>query len=183
MLLEMDCVYRERWAHTYILAGTIPADNRFDMDTWGQRNTASACCTSACLAGHAGLTPWFRREGFAFKAEGTALETENEDLDMIDDIKKFFGIEELARSPFEPHYCTTMLEIATGKKHTTKMLTPKRVQKVVKMYMLTRFGVGHTAVAIRAAQTTNEGRKQFTSVYNESFIHRHLGWITEVFRG
>jgi hypothetical protein len=35
--------------------------HHFDMSYWGQK---TSCGTVACLAGHCGLDPWFRRKGF-----------------------------------------------------------------------------------------------------------------------
>ena len=178
---EDETVYLERWAHTYILAGTIPNDKRFDMETWGKMNVNSACGTSACLAGHAGLTPWFRREGFKLKGDGQVLETESIQYGLTEDINRFFGIDDMQVTPFEPRYCRDMLQIILGRRlFGSKGLTPKRVQKVVKAYMIARFGGRLADRAISDATITNDLRKKFTSHYNESFIHRHLKWVKEL---
>ena len=36
----------------------------FDMGKWGQK---TECGTVGCLAGHCGLDPWFKKEGFEFR--------------------------------------------------------------------------------------------------------------------
>lgn len=180
-MTEPEDVYMERWAHVWIMAGTIPNDKRFDMDTWGKQNDASGCGTSACLAGHAGLTPWFRREGFKLHGDGQVLETERTDIGLTEDINQFFGIDDMSRTPFEPLYCRGMLEIILGRTiYGSKGLTPKRVQKVVRAYMIARFGHTQTRRAIISAEKTNTLRKQFNSHYNEGFIHRHLKWVKEL---
>lgn len=39
----------------------------FDMGRWGGK---TRCGTKACAAGHAGMDPWFRRQGFSMRVSG-----------------------------------------------------------------------------------------------------------------
>lgn len=54
----------ERWENVLrVLEGLGPheRDEHWDMGTWGQQ---TPCGTIACAAGHCGLDPWFRQQGF-----------------------------------------------------------------------------------------------------------------------
>lgn len=59
-----DQIYLNRYAALYNLAKTIPNDERFNLAFWSMQNTQSECGTSACLAGHAALHPFFVAQGF-----------------------------------------------------------------------------------------------------------------------
>lgn len=53
-----------RWQNVLrVLNALTPHERKkhFDMGSWGQK---TECGTVACAAGHCGLDPWFRRQGF-----------------------------------------------------------------------------------------------------------------------
>lgn len=54
----------ERWQNVLRVLESLPEHERtkhWDMSTWGQK---SECGTVACAAGHCGMDPWFRSQGF-----------------------------------------------------------------------------------------------------------------------
>ena len=59
-----DDKYLVRYANLYTMMKSMPQDNRFNIDSFGVP-AETECGTAACIAGHAGLHPWFRRRGFA----------------------------------------------------------------------------------------------------------------------
>lgn len=61
---RLDTIYLNRLAALYVLAASIPSDDRFAIESWTRRNEESECGTSACLAGHAALHPHFVAQGF-----------------------------------------------------------------------------------------------------------------------
>jgi hypothetical protein len=80
----------ERWERVdKVLKDLPPHEKRkhFQMDTWG---TKTHCGTVACAAGHAGMTPWFRRRGLKltfFKDEYGEWEV---DENFGSDVQDFF---------------------------------------------------------------------------------------------
>jgi len=52
----MEQEHINAWANMHKLTLTIPDDNRFNMESWGDQNRDSICGTSACMAGHAAET-------------------------------------------------------------------------------------------------------------------------------
>lgn len=61
---RLEPIYLNRLAALYVLASSIPSDDRFNIESWTKRNEESECGTSACLAGHAALHPHFVAQGF-----------------------------------------------------------------------------------------------------------------------
>ena len=175
-----DEQFLERWAHAYLLVSSIPRDRRFKMDTWGNRDTRSVCGTAACLAGHCGITPWFRLEGFKLMALDGQLKPDwraTDHGDVGNYAAEFFGSGDWGESPFAPGYCNRVLSHIFNEKDGAR-LTPKRMMKVVKYYMCARWGIYTVNKAIITAEETNKKRRVYSSTYNADFIHKLLGWAT-----
>jgi hypothetical protein len=84
-----------RWKHVLrVLKGLSRHDRQkhFNMATWGYKTD---CGTVACAAGHCGLDPWFRRQGFKLKFNDpyTGEPTNNADEGDSFQPEDFFGSE------------------------------------------------------------------------------------------
>lgn len=85
----------ERWANVLRVLEQMPQHERekhWDMGTWGEK---TRCGTVACAAGHCGLDPWFRAQGFRLDFRLVVPPNEHdevgewkEELPSVDD---FFG--------------------------------------------------------------------------------------------
>lgn len=130
MTQETDKKYLERWANMYSLARSIPRDRRFNMNFWGRHDEESACGTTACLAGHAILHPWFRRRGFKT--------VKFEDGSMY--------ISESHRASFWGNDTTPFFYEAAK--------TPKQAAEFLKHWMVERWGKSKVESAISKATAT-----------------------------
>lgn len=63
-----DNIYLERCANLYTLIRSIPPKKAkktgFNMESWAANDDNAECGTSACMAGHAGIHPYFVNQGF-----------------------------------------------------------------------------------------------------------------------
>jgi hypothetical protein len=90
----------ERWEHADLtLKNLSPHEKRkhFDLGDWG---TKGPCGTVACVAGHCGMDPWFRRRGFKLDFEFVRYTCGGQKEgfwqmkgDIADDAFRFFGSE------------------------------------------------------------------------------------------
>lgn len=70
MKIWTECTKKEkieRWQRAIqTLEGLSPhaKKNHFDIGSWAVKTT---CGTVACIAGHCGMSPWFRKRGLKFK--------------------------------------------------------------------------------------------------------------------
>lgn len=162
---KTDKKYLERWANMYSLARTIPKDRRFNMDTFGDYDAKSACGTTACLAGHAILHPWFRKRGFN-KAEFEVFDDDDGmyigEIEMDNDnLKEFWGSSEYD-NPFDPSIC---FELSNCSGHTWQ-ITPKQAAKAVKKWMLQSWTKDEVETAIDKA----------TATYDAKWVHKYTPW-------
>lgn len=156
--------FLERWAHAYKLTTTIPRDRRFEMDSWGLENEKSACGTTACIAGHAILHPWFRRRGFSkFDVETDYIDggavIKSMDISFVL-LRNFWGVN-WEDTPFSPTICRRLLELEDDKK-----ITPKRAAQAIKVYMLQIWDKDEVEAAIEKADIA----------YNAEYVHKYTPW-------
>ncbi len=155
-LQKTDKKFLERWANMYTLARSIPKDNRFDMGTFGMENSGSECGTSACLAGHAYLHPWFRRRRFTPSGFSYGTLTVNSEA-----LSEFWGAE-WGVTPFLPRIC---LDLA-GRDYCSVRITPKQAAKAVKTWMLQHWPKDKVEAAIENA----------TATYDAKWVHKYTPW-------
>jgi hypothetical protein len=157
----------ERLANLYTLVRSIPRDNRFNMSYWAI-GAQTACGTAACAAGHAALHPWFRRRGLGLKLQGNG----DDDRDLVVSFKKsyftiatdkFFGLGSTA-DIFLPTHVRLRLGLFDDAN-----LTPKRVSRNIKDFMVEHFTKDETNTAIKAA----------TVVYNLDYVHKYSPYYCE----
>ncbi len=155
-LQKTDKKFLERWANMYTLARSIPRDNRFDMGSFGRQNIKSECGTSACMAGHAFLHPWFRRRRFVpeYFAAGS--------LEFSDNILTGFWGSFWEENPFSPYYCRQY----AGLKDVGRSITPKQAAKAVKAWMLQHWPKDKVEAAIENA----------TATYDAKWVHKYTPW-------
>lgn len=160
-----------RWANMYSLLRTVPNDNRFDMTRWGYENDESVCGTSACAAGHAALHPWFRKRGFKpqlFEQEWYWREGGKSSWlgSMEIDPTEFFGA--YGVTPFFPPYCRDILGHSRelGGNSASYRLTPKRVARAVRKYMLLTW----------TNQEVDDAIAQAEAEYDVNAVHRNTPW-------
>jgi len=155
-----DKKYLERWANMYTLAHSTPNDDRFNMSFWAHANESTVCGTSACMAGHASLHPWFRRRGFKPKFGGGVMEL-NDGI-----LESFWGADTednhfIYILPFEPSDCRRLAGLDYGIK-----IIPKRGAKAVKTWMLKFWSKEQVKAAIGRA----------TATYDAKWVHKYTPW-------
>src|SRR5690606_3796014 len=75
---------------------------------WGRQHIGSPCGTAACMAGHAGLHPWFHEQGLILKPSaknpGYLSPPGKSYYDAFEEIADFFGYDyqEMHNHPFDP---------------------------------------------------------------------------------
>lgn len=165
---DTDSQFLERWAAMYTLAASIPEDIRFDMHNWARENWSSECGTSACLAGHAALHPWFVDRGFTFNPKRV---TNNFNGSRGFDLwgkSEFWGMLGMMNCPFDPEYCFDALKLVNGidGHYETYRFTPLQAAEGVRKWMVTHWGEAATAAAISASDVK----------YSAEAVHRLAPW-------
>lgn len=170
--------FLERWAAAYTLVTSIPDDQRFNMYTWGKKDTESACGTAACLAGHAVLHPWFMERGFYLKE--TSIRRDGAEAVCFDlgscyhEAHKFWGLDNMGNCPFDPDFCERQLNRLGNDEddeddayyEEEEALTSSEVAIVVEGWMIDTWGKEATAAAIAAS----------TVVYSLDAVHANAPW-------
>ncbi len=158
--------YLERWANMYSLARTIPNDRRFNMDTWGSYVPESICGTAACLAGHAGLHPWFRKRGLMPQISWCKDDYDQEyigDMDFdFDKLAAFWGHESTpGECEFPPPFIPE-----SGCYADPNKISPKQAARAVKDWMLESWSKDEVKRAISNA----------TVEYDKDWVHKYTPW-------
>ena len=178
-----DPKYLERYANVYTLTMSIPDDIRFDMHYWGRQHSESPCGTAACMAGHAGLHPWFRKQGLILepsaKDPGFLSPPGKSYCDAFDEIADFFGYdcEKMYNHPFDPNgswyyefnengeqvldYYNELIQLFDGKR-----ITPSIAAEALRNYMLSHWDTEFVNTAIEKAEAR----------YNVDFVHQFAKW-------
>ena len=161
---EDDEKYLIRYANLYTMMASMPQDNRFDINSFGVP-AETECGTAACLAGHAGLHPWFRRRGFAlypadttYRAAMSLLTKDNNNPTEM--CQNFFGFRPVARdfgfSGLEGHvFCPDF--------YTNGDPTAAEATAAVRLYMEYFWTKSEVKEAIANA----------TATYNADHVHKH----------
>lgn len=165
-----DPKYLERYANVYTLTVSIPNDIRFDMHYWGRKHIGSPCGTAACMAGHAGLHPWFHEQGLILtpsaKNPGFLSPPGKWYYDAVEEIADFFGYDyqEMYNHPFDPNgswYCELDEDDFDGNR-----ITPSIAAKALRNYMLSHWDTESVNTAIEKAEAR----------YNVDFVHQFAKW-------
>jgi hypothetical protein len=164
-----DPKFLERWAAMYTLVMSIPNDSRFNMNYWGEKKSTNECGTTACMAGHAILHPWFIVRGFSLDSNN--LYDTRFDLRHKD--SSFWGINDMLDGPFSPEYCTQELDLEyngaedySDRDFDEEPITPAEAGKVVKDWMSEHWGAGATEAAIAVSTVT----------YSVDHVHQNAPW-------
>lgn len=156
---ERDYKFLLRWANMYSLAASIPDDNRFNMSHWAKRNKASECGTSACLAGHAALHPWFIRNGLPPLRGSGAF-----DSSLGFTGGNYFGLLSVygTPNPFMPFFVAGVYD---GSKRSASLKTYEAAA-VVKAWMYYWWGEEKAEKALLRAKAT----------YSAEEVHKRVPW-------
>lgn len=151
----LDKKYLERWANAYSLMRTVPNDDRFDICYYGAPGD-TPCGTTACIAGHAALHPWFRRRGLMpiFNcgfAEEMAVDTDEDVFGLIGG--SWYD------SPFRPGGAQELL----GGRYCH---TPKQAARAIKIWMETHWSKAEVKEAIADAVVE----------YDPEHVHKNVPW-------
>ena len=160
-----DDKYLVRYANLYTMMASMPQDRRFSINSFGEP-AETECGTAACLAGHAGLHPWFRRRGFTLHPAITAYtgamsllaKDNNNPTEMCQDFFGFlsayysdYGYNGLEGHIFDPDF------------YTNSDPTAAEATAAVRLYMEYFWDKSEVEEAIANA----------TATYNADYVHKH----------
>lgn len=168
-----DPQYLERYANVYTLTMSIPDDIRFDMHYWGRQHIGSECGTAACMAGHAGLHPWFREQGLILEPSdidpGFLSPPGTSYYDTFEEIADFFGYDyqEMHNHPFDPEGSWYYEDDEDGEQaFDGDRITPSIAAEALRNYMLSHWDSESVSTAIEKAEAR----------YNVDFVHQFAKW-------
>lgn len=165
-----DPQYLERYANVYTLTRSIPDDIRFDMHYWGRQHIGSECGTAACMAGHAGLHPWFHEQGLILGPSaiepGFLSPPGKSYYDIFEEIADFFGFdcEKMDNHPFDPDGAW-YYEVDEASFDGDR-ITPSIAAEALRNYMLSHWDTESVNTAIEKAEAR----------YNVDFVHQFAKW-------